>query len=379
MSRADVPAQVRAVVVEIPDGVLAGAEVAAGDLLVRLDASDYEQQAASIAHRVAEFDAELEQVRLEENGWVLRLELIAQETGIARREFERVRDAFERGGAKEPELDRAEQSLRSSERAEIVMREEVAKAPVRRARLQAVRAALEADLAQARINVERSMIRSPIDGILEAVDVKRGENLAPGDRVARVVSLGRIEVPLRLPASARSSIEVGAKATVRSVGDASEHAGASWSGRVARVAPSDDLETRTFAVYLEIEQDAHAAVLLTPGRFIEAVVESSATESRMVIPRRCVSGDQVLLVEDGVLVAREVDVAYSVRMEAEDSPLPGEEYWTALETPLQSDAKVVLNPATSIALGSRVRPVPPRGSATAVNGAGRSGGSERHP
>jgi hypothetical protein len=163
------------------------------------------------------------------------------------------------------------------------------------------------------------------------------------------------------------------------VGDASEHAGASWSGRVARVAPSDDLETRTFAVYLEIEQDAHAAVLLTPGRFIEAVVESSATESRMVIPRRCVSGDQVLLVEDGVLVAREVDVAYSVRMEAEDSPLPGEEYWTALETPLQSDAKVVLNPATSIALGSRVRPVPPRGSATAVNGAGRSGGSERHP
>ncbi len=352
MDAADVPARVSATVAEVPPEVLAGAPVARGQLLARLDDSDFIREVEIAVQTIAELDAQLAQLAVEEESWGQRLELALEEVALARTELERVQAAVEREAAKLRELDLARQALLAIERQEVATREEVGKVPARRLRLQALRAREEATLALARLNKQRCLVASPIDGLLQSIDVDEGESVQVGARVARVVSLARIEVSLRLPASARSSVRPGDEVSL-SAGDRDE---GGWRALVSRLSPEDDEATRTFGVFVELRQPGNAP-LLAPGRFVRGVVRSDRPEARTVIPRRSVSGERILLVEDGILASRRVTVDFFV-----EGTLPGtgleDLQWAVLDGDLPEGAAVLLNASSDLPVGGPVIAVP---------------------
>ncbi|MCZ6543932.1 MAG: efflux RND transporter periplasmic adaptor subunit, partial [Planctomycetota bacterium] len=281
MDSADVPVQVSAIVVEVPRHIVAGAEIKDGDVLAEFDKTDFVQQVNILSQRIAEIAAQLDQLRVEEASLIQRAALAGKETELAERELERVLDAFERNGANQREIDRAEVALKVRQRLETFVKEERDKIAPRRAQLAAKRLGLDAELALANKDVERCTVRSPLGGVIQAVDVEVGERLALGERVARVVSLQRIEVALRLPGGARAAITVGDEVILTSRSATTQ----SWPGQVARIGPQDDETTRTMAVYVEVEQDPHDRGLLAPGLFVQGTVVSSEVELRSGVPR----------------------------------------------------------------------------------------------
>ncbi|UCD76206.1 MAG: HlyD family efflux transporter periplasmic adaptor subunit, partial [Phycisphaerales bacterium] len=184
------------------------------------------------------------------------------------------------------------------------------------------------------------------------VDVDRGENLAVGQRVARVVDLSRIEVGLRIPAGARSSVRVGDEVMLRSSGSVTR----SWPARVARIAPEDDQATRTMTVWAEVGQDPDGPGGLAPGQFLRAMVTSSENSLRWIVPRRALMGDRIQLIEDGRVVSRTAQIDFQLERQHSELGLPDVQ-WVVLKDPLQKGELVVVNPSRSVQDGMKVEAV----------------------
>jgi len=352
MDSADVPARVTATVIGIPDRVLAGSSVESGAVLVRLDDSDFARQEEIARHAIADIDAQLRRIGIQQKSWTERVRLAGEQVTLARAEFDRVFAAFERGVAKQREVDTAKQGWIATLRDETAAREEHDGLSPRRSALEAQRLGHESQLRLARQNVERCRITSPIAGVIQTVDVEVGESLAAGQLVARVVDLRRIEVALRLPSSARATIGLDDRVELRATGSADR----SWSVRVARIAPENDATTRTMGVFVEVEQDPTRRGTLVPGQFVRGRVTASDPETRWVIPRRALAGERVLLVEAGRITSRPVEVAFHVEIEFPALGVPDQQ-WVVLAAPLPEGALVVVNSARSLRDGMRVEPV----------------------
>ncbi len=335
MASADVPAQVAGRVVKRHKRIEEGAAVQAGDLIVRIDPTDYDQRLLASLKRGEALEADLSALEVEEANLRRQVELAQQEEQTASRDYDRAIEADRAGAGSPSEIDLRLGALRRAQRTLETLRQQLGVVPARRSRLVAQ---LAGELATRRIeqeNVARTSVTSPIDGVLQLVGVEVGEWVSVSQTVARVVDLRRIEIPLRLAMSAQGSVSVGDRVELRPDGPAQSV----WTGRVARIAPEGDRATRTLGVFVELTQDpenADGAPILTPGRFVVGRVLTLREHPRVLVPRRAIDEDRVMIaVDEGDVGVRRVR-ALDVRVEhyysgAIPGQSPSEREWAVLE------------------------------------------------
>lgn len=350
----NVPAQVRGVVENLPEDIVAGNFVERGQLLVQLDASDYVHEVDIRTEQLAEIDAQIRRLDVELRAALRRIELAQQEVALAEADLQRVLRAQETAGATQREVDQQRQQLAARQREEVATQEALDAIEPRRAQLQANRGQAESSLQLARRILERTTITSPADGVLQSVNVDLGESIQADQTVARIVDLQRIDIPIRLPSSARPYLATGNEVLLSPAANNETK----WRARIARIAPEDDQATRTVTVYVEFRQDpavTNTQPLLSPGQFVRARVEGAAEEERQVIPRRALLADRVRLVEGGIVRSKRVEVAYQVRGLMPELGVT-DDHWLVLREPLNEGALVVLEAARRIADGTKVEP-----------------------
>ncbi|MEM6797711.1 MAG: efflux RND transporter periplasmic adaptor subunit, partial [Acidobacteriota bacterium] len=268
-TRVEVLPEVSGRVIEVHPNLVTGGRLRAGETLVTLDPRDYELAVESARASIAGAETLIEQEQAE------------AEAALA--EWRAVH-----GDAEPPKLLVREPQVR---------------------RLEAERAAAEAQLASARLNLERTRIRLPFDAIVQRESVDRGQFLNQGRAVATVYGTDAVEirVPLDdaelrwfdLPRGAGS----GPKATV-----SAEFAGQrrSWPGRVERLEGEVDPRTRQVHLVVRVDDpfDGDGPPLL-PGTFVDVEIEGRALENVLKIPRHALRpGDVVWTVKDGALKIR---------------------------------------------------------------------------
>ncbi|MBX3355755.1 MAG: HlyD family efflux transporter periplasmic adaptor subunit [Phycisphaeraceae bacterium] len=353
-TRADVPSRISSTVLHVPDSILAGAPVSAGQVLVELDPQDALRQLESATQQIAMLDAQLLQLATEEASLVKQVALAEEDAALAKADLDRVRSASDAGAAREREVDRARQAVLAAERSTVILRERLAAIPARRGLLEAQRGAQEALRLQAVTDVDRCRIESPVGGIIQRFDLKPGEMVRAGDLVARVIDSTRIEVPLQLPAGVRPLVRVGDEVEFRST----DRREMKWRAEVSRIAPEDDQRNRTFTVWAERVQDPFAFDAIAPGMFIEGIVTSSQRERLTVVPRRAIRADRVFIVNDGRVQHVDIQEAFPV-----SGPFPGAEVsdreWVALRSGPPPGSVVVLDAARVLPDGGRIEAVAP--------------------
>ncbi|KAA0215025.1 MAG: HlyD family efflux transporter periplasmic adaptor subunit [Cyanobacteria bacterium CYA] len=134
----------------------------------------------------------------------------------------------------------------------------------------------------------------PISGVIQSVALDDGEWAQAGQVVARIVNLDRVEIPLRVPVSAGRHLRVGDPVQIRARQEDRE----GWSGAIARIAPEADEQTRSLTVFVEVVQEAGGARLLRPGQFVSGLVSSSTASKQVVVPRRAIVDDRILLASE---------------------------------------------------------------------------------
>lgn len=364
MASAGVAAQVAGRVTERPDEIEAGMAVAAGDLLLRIDPTDFQRRVAALEGLVAALEAELDQLGIEAESLDEQLTLVLEEADIARREYERVKGVFEdRGAGSQAEVDQKLSALRRAEREASALEQRSRSIPSRRAAIEANLSSQEAELGLARQNLERATVVAPISGVLQDVLLDTGDYAQIGTEAARIVDLSRLELPLSLPASASDDIGIGDEVEVSLESGSATR----WNGRISRLAPEAESQTRSITIFVEVTQELEAdergmllpanGRLLRPGMFVVGRVFTNQPLANLLVPRRAVVQGGVLVVDmNSPARAQRVEVETLFAFEGSFNGAPeGETQWYAVQAEIEEGQRVLVSNLDDLRDGSPIR------------------------
>ncbi len=130
-----------------------------------------------------------------------------------------------------------------------------------------VRSALEAaraNLRQSQLALDKSLLKSPINGILDRLLVDRGEYVSPGDPLAEIVQIDKLKVIVDVPEKDVAYLAPGQKVEVisASLGDDTTDF---LAGKILHVGYQADPASRTFRVKVEV---GNPAKKLRPGMIL---------------------------------------------------------------------------------------------------------------
>ncbi len=338
---ASVPSEITATIKSVPDELRNGAAVSKGQPLVFLDDVDVRNRELISQQVLIGLAAQISALEIERSRTSDQLMLAEDELAASTADWERAQESRRNGGASDSEVDAKRRLVKSIARIESDLRKQIDLLIPRGAELAAAVAEENARLAMIQTDLERCIIRSPLEGILQTMDVHVGEQVTPGMRVARIVSLKRIEIPLRFPVSARQSISVGDSVELLSEGAANS----CWYAEIVRVAPETDRATRTCIAYAEVAQSATADPLLVPGQYVKAALQMARAEERFLIPRRAVLNETVwVITAAGQAEPRKIDVLFYLAGDYSNLG-PSDTEWAVIgeSSPIQRGETIVLS------------------------------------
>jgi len=163
---------------------------------------------------------------------------------------------------------------------------------------------------------------APIDGAVRERRASVGEYLAAGAPVVGLVRLHPLRLRVAVPERDAPAVRVGQTVRVRLEGDAAEH-----PGRVARVSPAIQEQSRTLAVEAEV---ANRDGRLRPGSFARAEIVVEAGRTSVLVPVSAVATfaglEKVFVVQDDRAVEKRVRTGRRAgdRVEILEGIAPGE-------------------------------------------------------
>jgi RND family efflux transporter MFP subunit len=268
-----------------------GTQVAAGDLLVELDADELAQQAAIAQANVQAAQAGLLRLQADKR----RAEAVHTQ---AEANFDRIRSLVQQAAISRDEEDKATELLS-------VASAEIARAEAAWAEGQKVLLSAEKTLQyhQARLNDAR--IVAPFPGMITKRHREAGDVAVPGGSILSLISTDELWISAWVDETEMARLRVGQPARVvfRS------QPNCPYTGQVVRLAQEVDRETREFLVDVRLsELPQNWAV----GQRAEVYLEVEAREASAAIPAdylvRTPQGAQVWVLDQGVLQLRPVEL-----------------------------------------------------------------------
>jgi RND family efflux transporter MFP subunit len=213
-------------------------------------------------------------------------------------------------------------------------------------------ASAKAELVRANRNLERTYIRLPYDGMVRSKDADLGQFVSPGTRLGVVFATDEAEVRLPLTDQDLRFLDLPGATDISKTGSgdgpevtlAATRRGEvqTWAARIARTEGVIDENSRvTYAVATiedpyRLEQDGE---VLPIGTFVRASISGIALEGVFRVPRSALRGaDELLFARaDDTVEIRRVTVLRSEGEEAyiKDNVAPGDRLiLTALESPV---------------------------------------------
>jgi membrane fusion protein (multidrug efflux system) len=154
-----------------------------------------------------------------------------------------------------------------------------------------------AELHRANVDLDKSIVRSPVDGILDQLLVDRGEYVTPGTPIALVVQVDRLKALVEVPEKDIAYLQTGQPVQVLPARiDGPD--GPAIPGEVIHVAYKADPLTRTFVVKVAVENPEGR---LRPGMILRVALARRSLSQVVTVPLSAVmerEGGKVVLVED---------------------------------------------------------------------------------
>jgi RND family efflux transporter MFP subunit len=260
-----------------------GLPVHRGDVLVQIDTGDVELE---IEKTKSEITAARRKVEL---GSPLRAERDNQQDAVAN--FEHLTKA---GSYSESDLEKQRRLLKQLEQ---------------RMALDEVNAKLDLDKFENELRTklrekEKMTIIAPTDGVISVVNLnaRTGDLIGRDTPIATLISSTRT-VEAKVSEENFAGIKKGQKASVSFLGYGTQV----FKASVIKVLPTANAETQRYIVHLDVDLPTEK---LVPGLTGEVSIVIGERDSKANIPRRALRGNEVLVVTDGVVEVRKVQVGY---------------------------------------------------------------------
>jgi len=175
----------------------AGNYVKKGDLLLEIDAVDYEQSVERLS-RMREQDYEAIKELDQESANTQRMVTIASEdVAIQEREVKRF-GSMPDGFASQGEVDKAKKSLLTAVQSKIGYENQMNLLAARRSKLEASERLATTELRGAEINLERTKVYSPVDGVIVRENAELNSFIQRGSPIVTLDDISKAEVAVNL-------------------------------------------------------------------------------------------------------------------------------------------------------------------------------------
>ena len=188
------------------------------------------------------------------------------------------------------------------------------------------------ELATADLNLRRTSLVSPIDGMISLLDLHPGELIGPSAMAFAVVDTSRLEARVHVPQRDLRRIEVGQRVLIHC--EVFADAERPFEGRVSVINPVIDPATGTVRLIVEVDDSSGR---LKPGMFIDAEVITETRKDSLLVSKKAIIYENkdpvIFLEEDGVArryilepgLSSETSVeVLGLRRRSTDSPLSGD-------------------------------------------------------
>ena len=365
-------AEVRGRVVEVHPELKAGAIIRQGDVILRIDPQEYEFQIAQLEAEIAQVRSQQAELKAEEANLRASIKIEKASLELAERDLERLESLSQTASVSESEVDEQRRAVLTQRQSVQSLQNSLRDLPARQEALTATLAARQASLERARLDLDRTVIKTPLDCRLRELAIEQGQVLVAGQVLFEAYGLDVMEVEAQLPidqarnlmpktgqtysASLISSLE--AMSIMRKIFDVSAivrmRTGdfvVEWPGRFDRVREQLDTSTRTVQIVIAVDKPFDNVIPgtrppLAPGMFCEVELRGKPQPDRIAIPRSAIRGDHVYVVNaENRLERRTIQIAFSQGGVA------------CLESGLASGDKLVVSDPTPAIEGMLVDPV----------------------
>lgn len=166
-------------------------------------------------------------------------------------------------------------------------------------------AAAQAQLEQTKLQLDDTVVRAPIGGLVSRRQVQPGEKVAFDAPLLSIVDLSQLEVQAQAPAAEIAQVAIGARAEVAIEGFGDRV----FAGRVDRINPSADPGSRTINVYVGLTNED---LLLKAGMFARVRLRVQRDKEVASLPLSAIQNDNgqsvVWIINEGKLARRVVTV-----------------------------------------------------------------------
>ncbi|MBF0368221.1 MAG: HlyD family efflux transporter periplasmic adaptor subunit [Magnetococcales bacterium] len=361
-------AQVSGQVLEIHRDLKQGAILPKGAELVRLDPVEYQLTVARLRANIRGVEARMAELAVKKENAQASLTIERQSLALIQKELERKRELVKSRTTSGAALDQAQREVLASRQGVRNLQNTLDLIPTEKKALEAERTVYQAQLAQAQLDLEHTVITAPFDLRVAEVNletsqfVSRGELLAVGDglAVAEVVaqlSLERLS-GLLLP-NRRKKIDpttimaelpdlLGVVPEVRlQVGERTM----TWPARLARISDAIDPQTRTVGVIVAVDHPYRQArpglrPPLSKNMFVDVHFQGRAQANKVVAPRKALRDGHFLHLvgKDNRLEIRPVEIFLR------------QDDFIVVEKGLSAGERVVLTDLTPAVVGMKIKP-----------------------
>lgn len=335
----------------VADSFVEGGQVAAGDVLLRIDPVEAEEALARVMADLADAEAG---VRDADRSLALAGdELAAAEVQAELRvqALQRQRDLQERGIGTAPELEAAELAVSTANQSVLSRRQGVANAEAQVDMAASTLARVRLSVAEAERRVQDTTLTAAFDGTLTAVTLAAGGRVTANEQVAQLIDPAALEVSFRVSTSQYAELLNEGALNGAPVTVTLDVSGVDLSaeGRITRESATVGEGQTGRLIFAALD----AAPGFRPGDFVTVAIEEPALEGVALLPAAAVSSDGAVLAVGEEDRLREVPVEV-LRRQGND---------VIVRAPQLTGQMVVAARTPLLGAGIKINPLAPGGGA----------------
>lgn len=357
----------------------AGRYVTRGTALIEIDSRDYDLEVERLNRELTQADGSLQELDVEIRNTQSLIKLSQEQLTLQRKELERQQSLAGKRIIADSDLDKSKRDELAAINSVMTLDNQLQLLRTRRGRLESARDLWKSQLAKARLDLSRTKVSSPIDGVIIREMVEEDSYVLKGTSLAKLEDTSAVEVKCSLRmedlywlwAQGGSQVDTATADPLRDY--QIPHAPVTvsyqlggrryyWAGVLSRFdGIGVDERTRTVPCRVHVDKprevriegsDGSAANMVGPpalvrGMFVTVNVHAQPAMTLLEVPQRAVQpGNMVWQVNDGRLTIRRIRVADAT-----------DEYVLIYSDAdgLQSGMKLVSSPLASATNGMAVR------------------------
>ena len=314
--------QISGKIIEINPAIKNGRFLRQGDLIVRIDPTDYQLASDKAKADIAKITASIDELAVRQKNLTAQMVILNKMLDLNKKNLERNRTLHQKNAISDVEFEKEELTSLQQENSVSSLQAELNLIPSQQAAYNAQLAAAKAALRQAELNVEYTTITAPFNGRVTDASATLHQFTSAGTTICKLDSTAKAEIetsvaPELLSILPPDSGDANLRNTLDITVESANQEAFRWQASFLRYSEKLDPNTRMVSLVVGVDSpyamDDHAKphMPLSRGTFCKVSLKGPE-RAELVIPRQAVHDNTVYLIKDDKLVIQNVTIKYSI-------------------------------------------------------------------